>query len=288
MIQAADEILNSEDDSDVECGKVYKERVATERGTRVFEKTIHGKYFREIEDVFCPKMFQWVTSGYVSKNTEGLIFAAQEQALQANWLKARISGKKEEDRCRKCKKEAETVSHLVSGCSELAQMEYKRRHDRKGLKVYWELCRRHKIKCSGKWYEESPDDVRTSECGNFEIWWDRPVETPKKLDHNRPDVILIDKNRKHWTIIDFSVPNDRNILTKEKEKVDHYSPLAFEVRKMRKVTTEIIPLVIGALGAVTVNLEKNLKRLEIPHAFCAMQVSAVLGTSIILRKVLSV
>ena len=30
----------------------------------------------------------------------------------------------------------ESVKHLASGCSGLAQREYKRRHDRIGLKVY--------------------------------------------------------------------------------------------------------------------------------------------------------
>ena len=41
-----------------------------------------------------------------------------------------------------------------------------------------------------------------------DFWWNRSVETAAKLDHNRPDVILIDKVEKHWTIIDFSCPND--------------------------------------------------------------------------------
>jgi len=26
----------------------------------------------------------------------------------------------------------------------------------------------------------------------FGIWWDRAVETPKRLDHDRPDVVVID------------------------------------------------------------------------------------------------
>jgi len=38
---------------------------------------------------------------------------------------------------------------------------------------------------SEKWYEECPEKVRKSECGEYEIWWDETVETPKRLDHNR-------------------------------------------------------------------------------------------------------
>ena len=253
-----------------ESGKDYKGRVYDERCDRLKDKTMHGKFFRDVEDIGCEKSFTWITKGYLTKNTEGLIFAAQEQALQTNWLKAKISGGKEDARCRKCKKDLETVSHLISACSELCQVEYRKRHDRMGLRVYWEICKKYHIECSSKWYEEIPDRIRKSECGNFEIWWDRSVETPDKLDHNKPDLIVIDRLKGHWTIIDFSVPNDKNVASKEKEKVEKYTKLACQIRKMRKVSTSIIPLVVGALGTVTNSLEKNLKRLEIPYVLNCM------------------
>jgi len=90
---------------------------------------------------------------------------------------------------------------------------------------------------SEKWYEECPEKVRKSECGEYEIWWDRAVETTKRLDHNRPDVVVIDKKRKHWTLIDFLVPLDKNVLKKEEEKISHYTPLSYEIRKLHKVST---------------------------------------------------
>ena len=76
----------------------------------------------------------------------------------------------------------------------LAQLEYKKRHDTMGLRVYWELCK-YGVKCSKKLFEECPERVKTSECGEFEIWWDRSVETFKRLDHNRPDIVVLDKKR---------------------------------------------------------------------------------------------
>jgi len=90
---------------------------------------------------------------------------------------------------------------------------------------------------SEKWYEECPEKLRRSECGEYEIWWDMAVETPKSLDHNRPDVVVIDKKRKHWTLIDFLVPLDKNVLKKEEEKISHYTPLSYEIRKLHKVST---------------------------------------------------
>ena len=90
-----------------------------------------------------------------------------------------------------------------------------------------------------------------------------------------------------WKIIDFSVPYDHNVENKEKEKIEKYTPLAYEIKKMEKVKTEVIPLVIGALGAVSDNLGKHLSSLEIPYVQTCMQKTAVIGTSVILKKVLN-
>ena len=42
----------------------------------------------------------------------------------------------------------ESVGHLASGRSGLAQREY---HDRMGLRLYWELCRKYGIKSADAW-----------------------------------------------------------------------------------------------------------------------------------------
>ena len=62
-----------------------------------------------------------------------------------------------------------------------------------GLRVYWELCQKYGIDCTNNWFEGVRDTVRRSEDSQFEIWWDRPIETTVKLEHNRPDVILINR-----------------------------------------------------------------------------------------------
>ena len=53
------------------------------------------------------------------------------------------------------------------------------------------------------------DEVRMLENGNVEIWWDRSVETTQKMD----------PSAKEWTFVGFLFPWDRNILTKEDEKI---------------------------------------------------------------------
>ena len=75
----------------------------------------------------------------------------------------------------------------------LCQREYRRRHDRMGLRVYWELCGKYGLERSACWYEEVPDPVRTSADGRFEIRWDQKIPTPEAIEHNRPDVVVIDR-----------------------------------------------------------------------------------------------
>ena len=119
--------------------------------------------------------------------------AAQEQTLQIRWFRSLIQKEDVSQKCRLCDEEVETVCHLLSGCTKLSKAPYKRRHDRMGLCVYWELCQQNGIGCLVNWVEKVPDTLQWSEDGQFEIWCDRPIESTFKLDHNRPDVTLINR-----------------------------------------------------------------------------------------------
>jgi len=266
----------------------YKKRVEKERVDCLKGKRLHGKFLRDVEGVAdVTRSWQWLKGGYLGKTVEGFVMAAQEQALRTRFFRSKIQGEDVDPRCRVCFKEVESVAHLASGCGGLAQREYRRRHDRMGLRVYWELCRKYGVKCSEKWYDESPDEIRVSADKKVSIWWDRSVETTRKMEHNRPDVTVVDHASKVWTFVDFSVPWDKNVRVKEDEKVTKYSPLAQEVRKLHRVATKIIPVVVGSLGIVSDRLARYLEYLGIPDVVGGLQTSALIGTSLILRKVLN-
>ena len=127
-----------------------------------------------------------------------------------------------------------------------------------GLRVYWELCQKYGIGCANNWFEEVPETVWRSEDGQFEIWWDRSIETTVKLEHNRPDVMLINWKDKEWTIVEFSVPWDKDVLLKEEEKIHRYIPLAKEICKVHGVSTQIVPIILGSLGTVPNQLKADL------------------------------
>ena len=272
----------------------YKKRMDKERKERLKGMPLHGKFFREIEEVADPKSWQWLRGGYLDKKNESYICAAQENALNTRYRVAMLKReggvgrvKQGEGHCRKCGKFVETVGHLISGCTMLAQKEYRKRHDRMGLRVYWELLVKYGFERSEKWYQEVPDPVRMTADKRYEIRWDQTIPTTRKLDHNKPDVVMIDHAEKKWILIDFSVPFDGNVAKKEDEKKTKYTDLARLVAAEHNVRVEIIPIVVGALGVITGDLEEYLKKLEIRDVIGGLQTAALIGTATILRKVLS-
>ena len=156
-----------------------------------------------------------------------------------------------------------------------------------GLGVYCELCRKYGISCVNNWFEEVPDTVQNSENGQFEIWWDRPIETTVKLERNRPDMILINRQDKEWTTVEFSVPWDKNVLLKEKEKIQKYIKLVKEICKVHGVSTKVVPIILGSLGTVTNQLRADLAVLGMERILEGLQTSVLIGTHNILRKMMN-
>ena len=270
-----------------ESGRDYQKRVVEERRVRLREKRVHGRVLGDMKEVGTDETWKWLQGGYITKSMEGFIMAAQEQALRTQWFRAKIQKENVSPKCRLCDGEDETVRHLSAGCSKLSKGPYKRRHDHMGLRVYWEVCKQYGVSCGERWYEEVPDTVRRRKDGQVEIWWDRPIETTVKLDHNRPDLVIINRQDNEWTIIEFSVPWDKNVQLKEEEKVSKYIPLAKEIRKVHRVSTKIVPIVLGSLGTVTTRLKNSLKELEMEKILGSLQTSVLIGTHNILRKVMN-
>ena len=143
------------------------------------------------------------------------------------------------------------------------------------------------VECAERWYEHVPNSVSKDKKGEVEIYWDMTIQTAKYVEHNRTDVVVVEMSVGKWTLVDFSVPMDQNVAKKEHEKVEKYQALAQEIRKMYKVRTEIIPIVMGALGTVPKRLPGYVGKLGIPDVVGGMQVTALLGTARVLKNVLS-
>ena len=95
----------------------------------------------------------------MKKETEGMLFAAQQQALRTNVIKAKIEKQPVSPKCSLCGTKEETVMHLVSGCPKLAQKQYKRRHNNVARRVNWKWCKKYELESSDRWYEQTPAEV---------------------------------------------------------------------------------------------------------------------------------
>ena len=112
------------------------------------------------------------------------------------------------------------------------------------------------------------------------------IETDQLISARRPDHIIINNKKKRiWKIVDFAVPVNHRINLKESEKKDKYLDLARELKKLWNVKVTIVPIVIGALGTITKELLKGLEDLELGRRVETIQTTALLRTARILRRV---
>ena len=69
--------------------------------------------------------------------------------------------------CRICGDRDETINHIISECSKLAQKEYKARHDWVGKVIHWEMCRKFQFDHTNKWYMHNLAPVLENDYGTL-------------------------------------------------------------------------------------------------------------------------
>ncbi|XP_067039903.1 uncharacterized protein [Acropora muricata] len=151
-----------------------------------------------------------------------------------------------------CGEKDESMRHLVGECSKLAQAEYKHRHDDVARIIHWNISHSYGLDVSSIWYEHKPEGG--IENDHVKLLWDFNIQTSTYIQARRPDVFAVAREKKTCNNIDIAVPVDTGIVEKEKEKVEKYQDLRREVARLWNVKAKVVPIVVGALGAVTPNL----------------------------------
>ena len=162
-------------------------------------------------------------------------------------------------------------------------MEYKTRHDWVGKVIHWELCKKFKFDHTNKWYMNNPASVLENDT--HKLLWDFNIQTDHLIPARRPDLIIINKKR-ICKIVDFAVPADPRINLKECEKKDKYLDLTRELKKLWNMKVTIVPIVISAFSTITKGLLKGLEDLEVGRRVKTIQMTALLRTARILKRVL--
>jgi hypothetical protein len=78
-----------------------------------------------------------------------------------------------------------------------------------------------------------------------------------------------------------AIPLARHVTQKQAENKLHYRSACLEINKRM-----IVPAIIGGTGMVTKGLKKNLEAMPGKHSIDSPQKTTVLGTSLIIWKVL--
>ena len=263
----------------------FKQMLINVRENACKEKRMHGPYTREmVESVDKDKTWEWLKNGGLKGCTESLICAVQDQALRANYFTHHIDNTAESPLCRLCGEKGETVSHIVSECKMLAQREYKRRNDTIAREVHWALCGEFGLERTSKWYEHKLEGVTRK--GSIKVLWHFTIQCYHEIEARRPDIVVIDEDLKECKIIDVAFSWDSRIRSKEREKIEKLGNLKREVAAMwgtKKVI--VIPIVVGALEAVSKELDKCIEKIGITLNIGHVQNTVILGTARILRKV---
>lgn len=249
-------------------------------------KIMHGQHCRQTSEFAAKESWQWLKRGGLKRETESLIIAAQDQALATNYRKAKIEKSRTSALCRMCHIRDETVAHIISECSKLAQKEYKRRHDKVATALHWSLLKAYGFPHSENWYNHVTEAVVENE--KTKILWDFNIYVDKYIEARRPDIVLVDKANQECTIIDIAVPGDARTKTKEEEKIEKYQDLAREISRLWNVRTKVVPVIVGALGTITEKLVPYLASLGVSLSFETIQKAGLLGSAHILRKVLEI
>ena len=128
------------------------------------------------------KTWTWLRKGNFKRETEPLLIATQNNAIKINHIKARIDKTQQNMKCRLCGDRDETIIHIISKCSKLAQNEYRNRHDWVGKVIQREMCRKFKFDHTNKWYMQNPAPVQENNTNFYGTFTYRQITSSRPED----------------------------------------------------------------------------------------------------------
>ena len=171
------------------------------------------------------------------------------KAIRANNVKYHIDKSVDSPSCRMCGETGDTISHIVSKCSKLAQREYKRRYDNFTRMVHWKLYEKFNLEKPEKWCLHNPRNV--SENVNHKLIYDMNVQCDNIIVERRPDIVIANKMEKTAIITDVEIPGKKRITHLKKEKIEKYPNLKREIQRfwnLKKI--DAMPVVLGVSGVL--------------------------------------
>ncbi|KAK4879905.1 hypothetical protein RN001_008051 [Aquatica leii] len=113
------------------------------------QKTLHGKHLNQLMQphIDYEASNTWLRKGNIYGETEGFMVAIQDQVIKTRYYSKHIikDPSTATDKCRLCKQQIETIDHIITGCTTLANTEYTRRHNNIAKIIHQQLSKQHKL-----------------------------------------------------------------------------------------------------------------------------------------------
>ena len=124
------------------------------------------------------------------------------------------------------------------------------------------MCDKYNLKRSEKWHEHDPEGVVENEEVN--ILWDVMIQCDTEIKARKPDIVVVNKNKRSCAMVDIAIPGDIRVSEKKKENIQRCQQLKGEIKRMWNIRSiKVIPVVVGALGSTSKKLKKCIEELDV-------------------------
>ena len=96
-------------------------RLTLTRKQKWEEEQFYGYFKRLINNILHEKTWTCLTKENLKTETESHLIATQNNAMRTNHIKTRIDKMHQNSKCGLCGEREETINHILSKCSKLAQ-----------------------------------------------------------------------------------------------------------------------------------------------------------------------
>ncbi|GIX61145.1 reverse-transcriptase domain containing protein,putative [Babesia caballi] len=179
-------------------GLTIRDNEAIRRRSNTYGSSKTDRCTTRVDSVDLEESTLWLRKSMLTPQEEAKLINLQDRNLQ--WM----SSKKNHKKCGKYL----DVEHLASKCDRLLHTDYVRRHNEVARRIHRTLAKELGVKNIKKVERYKIDDRKFTKNGW--ISYDMSIHTEKKVQFNRPDIIVADKRKNRITIVEIGITSQNN------------------------------------------------------------------------------
>ena len=146
--------------------RIHKKEKGWQR-EELHEGKLQGQFVEKTRNMAHKFSGKWKRNGFLKKNTECMLFAAQEQALSTNANKANIDKQPVSPKCSCVGQKKRLLCIYLVVAQAAAETVQKKTWQCHQKSIHWKLCKKHGLKSSHRRYECTPAEVMENDEGHI-------------------------------------------------------------------------------------------------------------------------